>query len=104
MAEGLETTFEPPPLTAAAARGHWILDSGASDHLVGKVNLTKKDLKAVTLGGPSVLLSTANGIVERSARTSQPLPDGVGRLAPVEALIMNDMDCLLYTSPSPRDA
>eukprot|EP00972_Heterocapsa_arctica_P047730 7040342-Heterocapsa_arctica.AAC.1 len=71
---------------AAAAKGHWILDSGASDHLVGKVNLSKRELKELTHGDPSVLLSTANGLVERSARTNQELPEGVGRLSPVDAL------------------
>eukprot|EP00972_Heterocapsa_arctica_P051441 7566690-Heterocapsa_arctica.AAC.1 len=62
MAEGHDNAFSPLPLTAAAARGCWILDSGASDHLVGKANLTKRNLKELTLGGPSVLLSTANGL------------------------------------------
>eukprot|EP00972_Heterocapsa_arctica_P067523 9965685-Heterocapsa_arctica.AAC.1 len=47
-----EAFFAPLPKTAAAARGHWILYSCASDHFVGKTNLTKRELKELTHGGP----------------------------------------------------
>eukprot|EP00972_Heterocapsa_arctica_P043728 6455160-Heterocapsa_arctica.AAC.1 len=38
--------YSAPPAeigVAASAKGPWILDSGASDHLVGGNNLSKKD-------------------------------------------------------------
>jgi hypothetical protein len=93
MADGHDFSIdEPQPSTAAVARGVWVLDSGASDFLVGKVNLKKSELKAAKTDGPSILLSTANGVVEMNARTTQALPDTVGRTAPVEAVIMDDMD------------
>jgi hypothetical protein len=81
-----------PQVKACAAKGAWILDSGASDHLVGKTNLSKKELKSMDCSGPAVLLSTANGLVERSARTRQQLPGSDGAVGEVSALVMDDMD------------
>eukprot|EP00972_Heterocapsa_arctica_P048504 7149697-Heterocapsa_arctica.AAC.1 len=54
-------TLQPEIGVAAAAKGPWMLDSGASDYLVGGANLSKKDKAACTTGGPSMLLATANG-------------------------------------------
>ena len=85
------------PLTAAAARGSWILDSGASEHLVGKSNLTKRDLREMTHGGPSITLSTANGHVERNARARLVLPSDTGTVAPVHAIVMDEMDLNLVS-------
>eukprot|EP00972_Heterocapsa_arctica_P041467 6114816-Heterocapsa_arctica.AAC.1 len=60
-----------------------MLDSGASDHLVGGANLPRVDKAACTTGGPSMLLATANGNVERNTRSSQLLP---GSRVEVDAL------------------
>eukprot|EP00972_Heterocapsa_arctica_P033294 4899954-Heterocapsa_arctica.AAC.1 len=61
MARGLVGMLPPRPALSYAARGVWILDSGASDFLVGASNLSKRDLKDSNSYGPAVLLSTANG-------------------------------------------
>ncbi|WP_288993243.1 zinc finger CCCH domain-containing protein [uncultured Marinobacter sp.] len=83
---------DPPPaerpFTAGAARGCWILDSGASEHLVSKNNLSKRDLRGVSNNGPSVTLSTANGLVEQKARARLELPKGIGSLPPVDAIVL----------------
>eukprot|EP00972_Heterocapsa_arctica_P013675 2018605-Heterocapsa_arctica.AAC.1 len=68
---------------AAAAKGPWILDSGASNYMVGKLNITKREVREADTTGPEVFLSTANGVV-------QTLPDGSD--AQVKALSMDDMD------------
>ena len=87
--------YDPPPaerpFTAGAARGCWILDSGASEHLVSKNNLSKRDLRGVSNDGPSVTLSTANGLVEQKSRATLELPTGTGTLAPVHAIVLEDM-------------
>eukprot|EP00972_Heterocapsa_arctica_P033514 4933550-Heterocapsa_arctica.AAC.1 len=62
-----------------------MLDSGSSDFLVGGDNLSKKDRAACTSGGPSMVLATANGNVERNTRSSQLLPH-TGSGAKVDAL------------------
>eukprot|EP00972_Heterocapsa_arctica_P106370 15671328-Heterocapsa_arctica.AAC.1 len=65
MAGGLFGLIAPRRVQGYAARGAWILDSGASDFLVGASNLSKRDLKASNCDGPAVLLSTANGTIEQ---------------------------------------
>eukprot|EP00972_Heterocapsa_arctica_P027319 4015366-Heterocapsa_arctica.AAC.1 len=67
MARGLVGLMTPRRASSYAARGTWILDSGASDFLVGASNLSKRELKDSNSHGPAVLLSTANGTIERSA-------------------------------------
>eukprot|EP00972_Heterocapsa_arctica_P065677 9692944-Heterocapsa_arctica.AAC.1 len=67
MCEGLVGLTTPRVASGYAARGPWILDSGASDFLVGAPNLSKRELKDASCLGPPVFLSTANGTVERSA-------------------------------------
>eukprot|EP00972_Heterocapsa_arctica_P045187 6670814-Heterocapsa_arctica.AAC.1 len=37
---------------AAAARGPWILDSGASEFMVGKTNITKRECMDADTTGP----------------------------------------------------
>ncbi|WP_288992781.1 hypothetical protein, partial [uncultured Marinobacter sp.] len=64
---------------------------------MGKSNLSKQDLRALSHGGPSVTLSTANGLVERTARSSQCLPSAAGTMAPVDALVMDDMELNLVS-------
>eukprot|EP00972_Heterocapsa_arctica_P105031 15475504-Heterocapsa_arctica.AAC.1 len=67
MCKGLVDLSIPRAASGYAARGPWILDSGASDFLVGAPNLSKRELKDANCQGPTVFLSTANGTVERSA-------------------------------------
>eukprot|EP00972_Heterocapsa_arctica_P104150 15348892-Heterocapsa_arctica.AAC.1 len=47
---------------AAAARGPWILDSGASKFMVGRINIMKRERRDTDTTGPYFLLSTANGV------------------------------------------
>eukprot|EP00972_Heterocapsa_arctica_P080793 11905308-Heterocapsa_arctica.AAC.1 len=68
MVKGLVGLMTPRVASGYAARGPWILGSGASDFLVGAPNLSKRELKDANTCGPPVLLSTANGTVQRSAR------------------------------------
>eukprot|EP00972_Heterocapsa_arctica_P063860 9421934-Heterocapsa_arctica.AAC.1 len=75
MARGLVGLMPPRRASSYAARGVWILDSGASDFLVGAANLSKRELTDSNNYGPAVLLSTANGSVEKSARSRQKLPN-----------------------------
>ncbi|WP_288992926.1 hypothetical protein, partial [uncultured Marinobacter sp.] len=92
MARGDSVLHPARPSTAAVAKGQWILDSGASEHLIGKVNMTKRDMKEMSHDGQSVTLSTANGLVERRSRSAQILPEGTGDLGQVHALVMDEMD------------
>ncbi len=87
--EGDDSFPAARPLTAAAARGHWILDSGASEHLVSKGNLSKRDLRDMTHDGEPVTLSTANGMVERKSRAKLELPKSTGDAAPVHAIVID---------------
>ena len=88
---GTDSFLAARPLTAAAARGHWILDSGASEHLVSKGNLSKRDLRDMSHDGEPVTLSTANGLVERKSRAKLELPKSTGDAAPVHAIVMDGM-------------
>ena len=85
-----DSNVQPVVGKAAAARGPWILDSGASEFMVGKTNITKREVREADTTGPEVLFSTANGVVHRRRRTPQHLPHGPDML--VGALSMEDMD------------
>ena len=51
----------------------------------------------MTHDGEPVTLSTANGLVERTGRTLQTLPESAGQVAPVRAIVMDEMDLNLLS-------
>ena len=55
-----ETTHDSAVNGAGLLAGTWLLDSGASHHVVSKSNMSMQDVRSIHQG-PPVTLSTANG-------------------------------------------
>ena len=84
-------------LTSFDSKRVFILDSGASFHLIQRAHLTPSEKKTIRKLRTGYLLNTANGEVFAEEEVDVYVED---LDVQITALIL---DCLLYTSPSPRD-